>query len=114
VVKLTWNKERMDNIFWKAYSNDERHAAIPVIQQAVSKYGDIVDSQLFSDVSLNLKIEIDELKVDELYDQLCGIMGLDKFEYLHSTATRERTIFLNITFNKGTGDVAIEVPAVPG
>ena len=56
----------MENIFWTGYSNDERHAAINKIKCVVSKYGDVVDFKLFSDISLNMKIEIDESKINKL------------------------------------------------
>lgn len=104
----------MDTIFWTAYSNDERHAAINKLQHVVSAYGDIVDTTFFSDISLNIKIEIEESRIDGLYDGLRTIVGIDKFEYLNSNSRKERVVFLNITFNKGTGNLKIEVPSVPG
>lgn len=104
----------MENIFWTGYSNDERHAAINKIQSIISGYGDIVDFNVFSDISLSIKIEIDELKINKLYDELSRNMGIDKFEYLNSIAKVERTVYLNIIFNKGTGNLKIEVPSVPG
>jgi hypothetical protein len=104
----------MGNIFLKAYSNDERHSVISQIQSVISKYGHVVDFMLFSDISLTIKIEIEEFKVDKLYDDLNENLKIDKFEYLNSVSQKERTIYLNITFNKGTGNLIIEVPGVPG
>lgn len=104
----------MENIFWTGYSNDERHAAINKFQSIISKYGDIVDIKLFSDISLSMMIEIEESKIDKLYDELILTMRIDKFGYLNSVAKKERTVYLNITFNKGTGNLKIEVPSVPG
>ncbi len=104
----------IENIFWTGYSNDERHSAIKKIQGIVSKYGDVVDFNLFSDISLSMKIEIEELKIDKLYDELSCNMGIDKFEYSNSIAKQERTLYLNITFNKGAGNLKIEVSSVPG
>lgn len=104
----------MEHIFWTGFSNDERHAAIDKIQGVISKYGDVVDFHLFSDISLSLTIEIEEFKIDELYDELTKIIGIQKPEYLSSISKKERTVYLNITFAKGTGNLKIEVPAVPG
>ena len=104
----------MENIFWKGYSNDERHFAINKIQSVVSKYADVVDFKFFSDISLSMKIEIEEFKIDKLYDELSHNLEIDKSDYLNSIAKKERTIYLNITFNKGTGNLKIEVPSVPG
>ncbi|WP_026994187.1 hypothetical protein [Flectobacillus major] len=104
----------MKNIFWTGYTNDERHTAIGKVQQVVSKYGDLVDFKLFSDISLSMKIEIEELNVDKLYDELSHTIGVDNFTYLNSKATKERTVYLSITFSKGTGNLKTEIPAVPG
>lgn len=104
----------MENIFWKGYSNDERLSSITTIKELIARYGDIVDFKLFSDVSLTVVIEIAAFNVDKLYDELAENIGMDKFDYLHSIARKERRIYLNITFTKGTGNLIIEVPAVPG
>ncbi len=104
----------MEKIFWTGYSNDERHAAIQKIQEVVSKFGDIVDVHLFSDISLSMTIEIEEFKIDKLYTELNKIIGMQKSEFLNSNSKKERTVYLSITFAKGTGNLKIEVPAVPG
>jgi hypothetical protein len=104
----------MENIFWTGFSDDERHSAIDKIQSVVSKYGDVVDVHLFSDISLSFTIEIEEFKIDKLYDELTKIIGIQKPEFLNSISKNERTIYLNITFSKGTGNLRIEVPSVPG
>ena len=103
----------MENIFWTEFSDDERHSAINKIQSVVSKYGDVVNVHLFSDISLSMTIEIEELKIDQLYDELANIIGVQKPENLNSITKKERTIYLNITFTKGTGNLKIEVPSVP-
>jgi len=104
----------MENVFWIGYSNEERHSAINKIQRIISKYGNVVDFKLFSDISLSIKIEIEELNINKLYDELSLNIGIDKFEYLNTIAKKERTVYLNVTFNKGTGNLKIEVPSVPG
>lgn len=104
----------MKNIFWTGFSDDERHAAIDKIQHVVSKYGDLVDFHFFSDISLSMTIVIEEWKIDKLYDELTKIIGVQKSEFLNSNSKKERTIYLNITFSKGKGDLRIEVPSVPG
>lgn len=104
----------MENIFWTGFSDDERHSAINEIQSVISKYGDLVDVHFFSDISLTMTIEIEEFKIDKLYDELTKIIGVQKPEYLNSISNRERTVYINITFAKGTGNLKIEVPSVPG
>jgi hypothetical protein len=104
----------MENIFWSGFTNKERHAAIDEINRVISRHGDVVDIHLFSDISMSMTIEIEELKIDRLYEALSQPIGLEKFNPLNSNSKRERKIYLNITFTKGTGDLKIEVPSVPG
>lgn len=104
----------MNNIFWKGYSNNERHSTIRQIQRAVSAYGDVVDFILFSDFSISMTIEIVEANLDGLYDELRNIIGLEKSEHLHSVSQKERTLYLNITFTNATGNLKMEIPSVPG
>ena len=61
-----------------------------------------------------MAIEIEEFKIDKLHGDLKKIIGVQEFEYLNSISTKERTVYLNITFTKGTGNLKIELPAVPG
>ncbi len=89
----------MSNIFFTGYSNDERHKAIIEIQNVVSTFGDIVDYKFFSDISLSMVIEIEEFKIDGLYDELRNKLGMNEFEYLNSISEKETTVYLNITFN---------------
>lgn len=103
-----------ENIFWTGFSDDERHSAINKIQRVISKYGDLVDIHLFSDISLSMTIEIEEFKIDRLYDELTKIIRVQKPEYLNSISKKERTLYINITFAKGTGNLKIEVPSIPG
>ena len=104
----------MNTDFWTAYSNDERHTAIDKIQSAVSKYGDIIEFKFFSDLSITLMIEIMESKIGKLNAELRDIIAIDKYVHNNLTSQIERTIYLNITFTKGTGNLKIEVPSVPG
>ncbi len=104
----------MKNIFWTGYSNDERYSAIKNIQNIVSRYGDMVDFHFFSDISLSITIEIEELKIDYLYNELSKYLGIQQHEYLHSISKKERIVYLNVSFAQGTGNLKIEIPSVPG
>jgi hypothetical protein len=104
----------MQNVFWTAYSNQSRTAAISQLEEIISRYGYIVQFQPFSDLSLSIQIEIAESQIDALYASLEKQMRLDAFEKINSASDRERNVFLNITFIKGLGNLKIEVPAVPG
>lgn len=104
----------MENIFWTGFSAGDRHTAIDEIKRAVSGFGYIVDFHIYSDISLSMTIEIEEKNIDNLYDALTHIIDLHNFDYLNSRSNKERTVYLNIAFSKGTGNLRIEVPSVPG
>jgi hypothetical protein len=104
----------MNNIFWTGYCNKDRNIAISEIEKIVNTYGYIIDFKQFSDISLTLKIELEELNIDKLFLALGNYMNLNNFEILNSSSNRERSIFLNINFIQGSGDLRIETPAVPG
>ena len=104
----------MKNIFWSGYSNEERHAAITTIQHLVLKYGSITDFTAFTDIALTFIIETEASKVNALYDELKTNLSMDSYDHAHTPLKKETTIFLNVTFSKGTGDLRIEAPAVPG
>ncbi len=69
---------------------------------------------MFSDIAISMIIEIEEFKVDSLFDELTSYMKMNEFEYISTDSKKECIILLNVTFTKGTGDLRIEVPAVPG
>ena len=104
----------MGNIFWTGYSNEDRNIAISEIQRIVSAYGFITDFKPFSDLAMSFKIELEEFQVDALYEALKEYMTLKDFQPLQSKSGVERSIYLNVTFIKGTGDVRHEIPSVPG
>ena len=104
----------MKRYFWTGYSNKERNTAIYEIANIIGNYGFVTDSKRFSDLQISMKIEIEEFKIDKLYCELNRYLGLNDFEKLNSTSKNECEIFLNVSFIKGTGNLKIEVPAIPG
>lgn len=104
----------MQNVFWTAYSNRNRTAAISQLEETVHRYGYIVQFKPFSDLSLSVHIEVPESRMDALYVALELQMRLDPVEKTESASDRERNVFLNITFIQGSGNLKTDVPAVPG
>jgi hypothetical protein len=104
----------MKNFFWSGYCSKDRIVAISEIEKIVSAHGFITDFKLFSDVAISIQIESEELNIDKLYTSLSDYISLNAFEKLNSDSSDECLVSLNITFTKGTGDLKIEVPAVPG
>ena len=104
----------MKNIFWKAYSNKGRYEVIEDVKRSISRFGDIIDFKLFSDISINMTIEIEESAIPGLYADLKKIIAIADYDHLPSSFNTERTIFLNLTFSAATGNLKIETPVVPG
>lgn len=96
-------------IFWKAFCNESKFVALDKINQIIDIYGDVVDVKQFSDVSMSLRIELPENTIDTLYLDLKTYIELEAFEKLESKSTRERTVFLNISFALGEGNAKVAV-----
>jgi len=104
----------MKRFYWTGISKDDRIKAIDEITGIIDKYGIILNSTRFSDLSLSLVIEIEEFKVKDLYDTLKPIMAIEVDDNNLSGSNINCKIFFNITFAKGTGNLKIELPNVPG
>jgi hypothetical protein len=104
----------VENLFWTAFTSLQRQIAIDRTRTIISQHGDLVDFRFFSDLSVVLTVEIPEARLDALYKALQSTLILDYFEALHSASQRERTLFINVSFPAGTGDLKVEVPSVPG
>ena len=101
-------------IFWKAYCKEDRNRAINIITKIVNEFGSITDFNQFSDISINLRIELKENRIDNLYNALLSFMNFDEFEGCNSKSEIEVTINLNITFSSARGKLRQVVPFVPG
>ena len=99
-------------IFWKGYSKESKYKVLDKINQIINNSGDLVDIKQFSGISMSLKIELEERKIEKLYLDLKSYIEMDEFDILESYSTSERTIFLNISFSLGKGNVEVTVPYV--
>jgi len=108
------NKEKMINIFWSAYCIKGRYEALAEIERIIDNHGFITDFKEFSNISLMLKIECEERKIDALYSELAHYMTMDQTVSLNSNSLAERVIFMNVSFPAESGNMRVEVPAVPG
>jgi hypothetical protein len=104
----------MKRYYWNGISKDERIKSISEITTIIDRFAAIINFQRFSDISLSLVIEIEEFKINDLYNCLQEIMFIECFDDTPSDSTAECIILFNITFTKGTGDLKFEVPSIPG
>ncbi len=103
----------MNRYFWSGICHDERLKGIEEIQQIVGRYASILNFQRFSDMALSLVLELDEPDLPVLHRELSDILTINEVT-LETVPGKSCILFLNITFTKGTGDLLIEVPRVPG
>ncbi len=104
----------INNIFWTGFCKKDRFISISKIEDVINKYGFIYDFKEFSDISISFIIAVEEHKIDKLFIHLNKHISLREFEFVNSTSSNERIVFLNVTFLWGTGNFKIEIPAVPG
>ena len=101
-------------LYWKGFSNSERHNAINEIKRSINKYGYITDFKMFSDLETSFTIDIEESKIDGLYKALIQNIALKDIEKVNSDSIEIRSILLNVSFSKGTGNLENIIPSVPG
>lgn len=110
-----WNfLNKNSNLYWKGFCNRNRNAAIYELESIINSFGYITDFHMYSDIEICLKIEIEEWKINNLYRELGSYLTLNEVIDMNSDSDRERIVLINITFTQSTGNLKIEVPAVPG
>ncbi|HAQ37336.1 MAG TPA: hypothetical protein DCX89_08305 [Saprospirales bacterium] len=102
------------HFYWKGYGDAERHSTIYQIENIINQNGYIDDFHMFSDVAISLKINIEERFMASLHRELSDIIHLTELPHIELQSGVECTVFLNLTFTHSTGNLMIEVPAVPG
>lgn len=107
----------MKKVNWEIYSGGNRTAVIDQIKSLINQHdGAIMNFNMFSDVSIALLIEMEEGKLTAFYNDLSRVATLEGNlpEGIRQNSFKEWSVFLNILFAQGTGELTIEVPKVPG
>jgi hypothetical protein len=103
----------MKRYYWSGISNDERTKAISEITGIVNRYATILNFQRFSDISLNLVLEVEECRLNDLQISLKNIMSIEGIDTNLTDSKTDCIVLINITFTQSTGDMKIEVPNIP-
>lgn len=104
----------MQRIYWTAYCNKDRNQAIFELEKIINNHGFITSFNRFSDIAISLIIEIEQRKINALYNDLVNFCSISEICNIDSDSETECIILLNLTFTKATGDFVIEIPAIPG
>jgi hypothetical protein len=103
----------MQKIFWEGISTDDRMKSISDITSIVQKFSTLINFQKFSDISLNLILEVDCEKLTLLWNELSVVLTMSGTKVHENYHENVYLIFFNITFAKGSGDLELEVPNIP-
>lgn len=102
---------------WNILSNKERNRAINEIKEIILSNGAyILSSNFFSDLAISLCLGIEEKNIGKLHAALKREMDVSELDagIPGHHPGKEWLVFLNIRFSKGSGDLKVEVPDVPG
>ncbi len=107
----------MNKLNWKGYTAANRNESIEAIKGIVNDHhGSIMNFNMFSDLGINLSIEIAEQDIVGFHESLSKSITVSSLESdgINQNSTKDWLIFLNISFGQGTGELKIEIPEVPG
>jgi len=113
----------MDRIFVEAYCSHLRNEIIHKIQKVISENGGwIVDHQMFSDKSITLLIETDNLKLEKMFHDFQMIevnMNSNRLNTILLGFPQDQNpgkinLYMVINFMENHSSRQIKVPAVPG
>ena len=102
---------------WQGFTNDNRHLIIEQIKAAINACDAyIVNFNLYSELSLNLSVVVEGKSIAQLFTSLTPILSMSEQDpgQFDTKASREWTVFVNITFGAGKGDLKSDVPNIPG
>lgn len=104
----------MQPLYWTGISSKDRLIAIDELTNIINSHGILLNHQLFSDISISLMIEAEAKSILPLWSALNKVMSVESKGNTAVPEAKDCTIFLNITFTQGKGDLIRETPNVPG
>lgn len=102
------------HLFWTGVTGKERYQAIQDIEACVSQFGFISEFKQFSDLDMNICIEIETIKLNNLFKALQSVIHLEDNKSDINLTKDNQVVYLHLSFLKGKGHLTTEVPAVPG
>jgi mRNA deadenylase 3'-5' endonuclease subunit Ccr4 len=102
---------------WQAYSSNNRNKVIDAVKGVISSSdGCIVNFNMFSDLAISISIEIEENGIEGLHQAFSSILNISDIELdkINIKSNKEWLVLLNISFNKGKGELKRNIPDVPG
>ncbi len=100
---------------WEAFSNRNRIEVIEEVKQLILDHdGYIIHFKMFSDLALNLNIEIEADKIPTLHQALSSKMSISELENHLFDSKKEWLIFIHLSFGQSHGNLRHEIPEVPG
>jgi hypothetical protein len=100
---------------WKLFCQGDRIQVIEQVKSAIlTNNGSILHHEMFSDLGMSLTIQVVEEHLPALHAELedLGEIHPPEARYAASSRGAEWTIFMNVSFASGTGDMEHDIPAV--
>jgi hypothetical protein len=69
---------------------------------------------MYSDVAISMVIEMEDCHLEAMYHALAEVLDMDDSDLSCPAQRSGCWVYLQIFFPHGTGDLQIEVPAIPG
>ncbi len=105
----------MNRYFLTGICHAERQEGINQIRDCIGRYGFLTDSRFFSDLAMSMQIELEERQVPACYSDLAGVLQLSPLPPEQpAESSEECLILLHVAFARGTGNLEIDIPEVPG
>jgi len=103
----------------QAVARGRREEAIALVEETVRRRrGDLLDFKMFSNLSLNLLVELDGAAVPDLVDDLVALAWPVEVEpgreALSARGSDRLEGTVQVTFPEGDGALVIPLPKVPG
>lgn len=95
VVIVNFN---IDAHYWKGFIHFQLDKVVTNVSNVINRYGNILNSNFFSDIEISFIIEIQGGKVAELYNELSNYIRLDPEILDVINPYKKCKIFLNITY----------------
>ena len=115
----TWykiNEEVVQHFNWQAISRDNRHQSLEYVKESISQNdGYIIGFQMYSDLAINLTIEMELKDVIFLYRSLSkSLRFLKPASEPSLDSDKDCIVHLNLSFTQGTGNLTQVIPDSPG
>ena len=101
-------------IYWSGICYGERMQSISDLTDLLNRYATILNHQFYSDISMGLLLEVNAADLPVLKKALEHLIRFQVQKEEQTVFKENYLVFLSLSFAKGHGDLAFEIPEIPG